>query len=186
MKKDFRLGKILAVSVPIIAVIISAIIGPIIVEWYKNRCLERNQENFVPIDVAKTTNDEKLLKTIYALNFTISAPSDKQTIKSNVYSEMHGTYEGDIPNNYTLWVLARDSHNFYLMYPPVAVLHKKKSWDQKYIRLDTKGLWTLYICLANVQASGWLLERTVNNNWSGFRSIPEGIKIIESVTVERQ
>ena len=98
-----------------------------------------------------------------APTFTIDTPREGEMIRTRVYNDMHGTYEGDIPPGYTLRVLARDPHNYFLMYPPMQVMRTMRRWSQTNIRLATPGRWELHVAMANEKASQWLEARAINH-----------------------
>ncbi len=118
--------------------------------------------------------------------YTIDAPRGGEIIKESPYNDMHGKFEKEIPSAYSLWVVARDQYNYFLMYPPTQVNHITKEWSQTNIRLDTLGRWELLLCVADKEASSWLEGQAKQGNWTGFPSLPKGMNPIQSVTVERQ
>jgi len=136
---------------------------------------------------AQPETEIKLQDSVHMIKkMTIDVPKEGTLITQGVYNEMHGTYEGKIATGYKLWVLAKDSYNFYLMYPPTEVVPSMQSWSQTNIRLATPGRWELHVCLANEAASKWLKVRATAGNWGGFPSLPEGMETVRSVKVKRQ
>lgn len=129
---------------------------------------------------------EQTKKNTIDFKLTIAEPKEGEIIASDVYNDMQGTYTGELPSGYSLWVLVKDQHNFFLMYPQTQVVPKMKSWIQKNIRLATKGRWELHVCLTNEQASRWLQTRVDKNDWSGFPSLPEGMQTVQYVRVQRR
>jgi hypothetical protein len=116
-------------------------------------------------------------------NVSIDAPLSGEIINESPYNDMHGTFEKEIPSEYTLWVIARDQYNYFLMYPPTQVNNIKKEWSQTNIRL-TPGRWELNLCVANKEASSWLEGRAKRGVWDGFPSLPKGMDSVQTVTVE--
>jgi len=119
-------------------------------------------------------------------NVSIDAPLSGEIINESPYNDMHGTFEKEIPSDYTLWVVARDQYNYFLMYPPTQVNNIKKQWSQTNIRLSTPGRWELHLCVANKEATSWLEGRAKRGEWSGFSSLPKGMDSVHSVTVEKK
>lgn len=129
---------------------------------------------------------EQTKKNTIDLKLTIAEPKEGEIIASDVYNDMQGTYTGELPRGYSLWVLVKDQHNFFLMYPQTQVVPKMKSWIQKNIRLATKGQWELHVCWTNEQVSRWIQTRVDKNDWSGFPSLPEGMETVQFVKVQRR
>ncbi|MBM4148324.1 MAG: hypothetical protein FJ224_04705 [Lentisphaerae bacterium] len=117
--------------------------------------------------------------------FTINTPRNGDNIEVPVYDEMWGTFKGTIPQGYRLWVLAKESSNFFLMHPPTQVTNTMKRWNQTNVRLATPGRWELHVCIADRDASDWLEARARQNNWSGFPTLPAGAETVEYVVVNR-
>jgi len=117
----------------------------------------------------------------------ITTPKQDDVIKVDVYNDMKGTFEGDIPTGYKLWVLAQDQFNYFLMYPPPAtqVTRTMGTWSQTNVRLAAAGIWKLHVCLANANASQKFEDRAKLNDWSGFPVLPDGMETIRYVVVER-
>jgi hypothetical protein len=124
------------------------------------------------------------LAATMVLNLVVISPRDGETVPA-VYDGMRGTFRGSIPPGYALWVLARDSSAYYLMYPRTQVVHASKTWSQTNVRLATRGEWELELCIANPAASAWLQNRADRQDWSGFPSLPGGLEIVRSVRVLR-
>jgi hypothetical protein len=71
------------------------------------------------------------------------------------------------------------------MWPPTHV-GAKNDWQQRNVRLATKGCWTLHVCLANKAAAKRLNDKAAKKDFSGFSSLPEGMVEIGHVAVERK
>ncbi len=127
----------------------------------------------------------RALASSMALEVTIDRPTTDEEIDA-VYDKMRGSFQGQIPKNHNLWVLARDRHNYFLMYPPTQIVHSKGQWSQKNIRLGSPGSWELVLCVANAEASLWLQTKADKQDWGGFPSLPAGLEIIGSVEVLRK
>ena len=121
-----------------------------------------------------------------AKSLTIIKPQENERITTEVYNEMQGSLARKIPTGYRLWILSQDQYNYFLMYPPPAVVFATKAWTQQNIRLATPGRWKLVVCIANNAGSQWLESRADRRDWSGFPSIPESVEVVKSVTVERR
>lgn len=121
-----------------------------------------------------------------ALGLTIDAPRRDEIITGEVYNDMEGTFSGDIPNGYKLWVLAHDQYNYFLMHPPTQFIRTMGKWSQPNIRLVTPGNWELHVCLANDKASKWCQKRVDRNDWSGFSKLPKGMESIRYTIVNKQ
>lgn len=118
------------------------------------------------------------------LTVTIESPKQGETIKEPAF-DMRGKYVGEIPNGYKLWVLIKDQYNYFMAYPPPSVAIPTKSWSQRNVRLGSLGSWELHVCLANKAASQWLEDRAKKGIWAGFPSLPEGIKTVKYIKVNR-
>lgn len=121
-----------------------------------------------------------------ALTLSIEAPRDGETLTRDVYHDMHGTYIGQLPLGYRLWVLIRDQYNFYLVYPPTLVTRTMKSWSQTNVSLPTPGRWELHVCVADEEVSQQLEARAAHNDRSGFSSLPDGMETVRYVVVTRK
>jgi len=135
---------------------------------------------------AKALRDLREAAAAAFLSLTIDEPAEGRVIASGVYSEMHGTFAGDIPETYKLWVVARDQYNYFLMYPPTQVTRTMHRWSQTAVQLKAPGRWELHVCLADEKASKWFQEKADRNDWSGFASLPEGAETVRYVTVEKK
>jgi hypothetical protein len=131
------------------------------------------------------TNQTQSLKSIaQTISLTIDSPESGDTISQDIYDDMKGGYMGDIPKNYTFWVLARDRYNYFIMYPqPTVALN---SWTQSNIRLGSDGKWQLHVCLTDKEASNWFMERVNSHNFSGFQNIPQGALTIKYVDIIKE
>ncbi len=127
----------------------------------------------------------RALASNIALEVTIDSPISGGSI-SAVFDGMKGTFRGSLPDDHQMWVLARDRHNYFLMYPPTQVVHSLGTWSQKGVRLGSPGSWELLLCIANANASLWLKNRADQQNWGGFKTLPQGLEIVGSVDVTRQ
>jgi hypothetical protein len=116
-----------------------------------------------------------------SLTVTIELPEQEETI-GRAYDKMRGTYKGEIPDGYKLWVLAQDAHNYFLMYPPPSINTSTKSWSQRSV-LTSPGRWEIHVCLANRAASQLLENKAKSGDFSGFPSLPDGMEIVKSVSV---
>jgi hypothetical protein len=134
------------------------------------------------------TQDTRLLQIASAVasRLTIEAPRDGEVISTPVYDDMRGTYAEDLPSGHRLFVVARDHHNYFLMYPPPQVIRAMKHWSQTNIQLGSPGRWELHVCIANEAASQWLQARAEQRIWSGFPILPEGMEIVRYIAVERR
>jgi len=118
-------------------------------------------------------------------NLTIDEPAEGSSIGADVPG-MHGTFTGDIPETYKLWIVVRDQYNYFLMYPPAEVTPAMGKWSQTNVRLGTPGRWELHVCLADKTASEWFQKKADSNDWSGFATLPKGAETVRYVTVNRK
>ncbi len=131
-------------------------------------------------------DDEELKKVAKSLAATLKIEKPvKDEVIPPVYDDMQGSFGGDIPSKYSLWVLARDRHNYFLMWPPMHV-DVTNRWSQRNVRLATKGRWELHVCLANERAAKWLKRKANRNDFSGFTLLPKGMLTVRSVSVQRK
>jgi hypothetical protein len=140
-------------------------------------------------EVELQKNEIKDLKKVVAaaaLSLTIEAPREGEVISTDVYNDMHGVFEGDIPEGYQLWVLARDQYNYFLIFPPTQFTRTMQKWSQTSVRLATPGRWELHVCLADQKASEFLRDKAEGNDWSGFSTLPKGMETISYVIVKRK
>lgn len=114
------------------------------------------------------------------LAVTIAAPRDGEAI-GRPYEEMSGTYEGTLPKNSSVHVLAQDQYGFHLMLPPTTVNSSARTWSQRNVALGP-GKWKLYVCLADEKASHLLHSRRSET----FDTLPEGVQPVKSVNVLRR
>jgi len=117
---------------------------------------------------------------------SIESPEEGETISGNVYDAMHGSLDRDIPYGYTLWVLAKDRYNYFLMYPPTQFARTMGKWSQTNVRLNTPGRWELHVCLADKKASAALQSKADRNDLAGFPTLPPGMETVHYVTVQKR
>ena len=130
--------------------------------------------------------DLHVVAAAVAVTLTIDAPREREVIRVESYEDMHGRYVGELPVGHRLWVLARDQYNYFLMYPPTQVTPTMRHWSQTNVILATPGRWELHVCVVDEAASRWLENRANSRDWSGFPSLPEGIRTVRYVTVQKE
>lgn len=197
-------------TIPIIALVGALIsLGTSIVAWNTSCINAKNtasqgkqlaiQEMEMASNAKQLVNQEKELaehqKALDALkinttkvfrSLTIEVPNKDAKISDAVYDKMRGTFTGEIPEDYHLWVLAKDSFNFFLVSPQTQFTRTMHQWSQTNIRLNTPGQWELHVCLANKKACDWFQNRVNTNDFSGFAKLPDGAETVNIVVVEKK
>jgi len=135
--------------------------------------------------IINKNNPEVLKKSIdlMSLKFQFEYPSNDIVVNNNPFTAK-GIFEGEIPNNYQIYFLAKDTSRYYLMWPEMEIIENGKKWEQTNIRLNTDGIWKLFLCLANENAKSWFRNKANRNDWSGFEILPDGTKLITNIIVK--
>jgi hypothetical protein len=120
-----------------------------------------------------------------ALSLTIEKPSGGDSIKTDRYNQMHGSMSGNLPEGYSLWVVAKDEKLFYLQHTPISYAKLMSHWSHTDINLPATGRWELHVCLADKAATSWANERVARGDKSGFKILPKGMITIKYVFVDR-
>ncbi len=138
----------------------------------------------------KNQSDEleklRALTSVVNVALTIESPREREVITAGIYNDMKGEYVGNIPPDYSLWVVARDAFSYFLMFPQTQYVTAMGRWSQTNIRLATDGEWQLHVVLANQAASRWFQQRADANDWRGFTQFPTGAATIRFVTVTKR
>lgn len=121
-----------------------------------------------------------------AVSVAIELPRGGERITRVPYDDMKGTLVGSLLAGYSLRVLAKDSYNYFLMYPSVQLVATTGRWTQTNVRLSSSGRWLLCVCVADAAASAWLDKRASQADWSGFPALPDGLVVLQSVEVVKE
>ena len=111
-----------------------------------------------------------------ALSLQIDSPKDRSVIDKDIIM-MEGTFKGQLPYGYKLWILAMH-FQYYMMYPPTQFRRTMGKWSQTNVRLTSKGRWELHVCVANEEASSWFEAKASRGDFSGFPRLPSVHPII--------
>lgn len=132
--------------------------------------------------------DSDISEVVENVNIYITTPQAGSTIYESPYENLNGTFTGTIPQGVTLWVLAKDPFNYYLMYPESQIIRKQGTWSQSNVRFNTEGSWEIYVCLANASAARWLEAYGRRGDYKGFHLIDVvgQLEIMTSVKVEKR
>ena len=176
MSKRMIEPKKLIELITIFITLITAIIG-----------LYTSLKNKELIDIQKKRVDSLFqISTEAALRLSIDSPFHGEAIKTNLYKQMYGTLSGRLPDDYSLWVFAKDDNAFFLQRPPISYSPINKRWSQSNIKLDHFGQWELHICIANKKATEWAREKLARNIETGSSSLPDGFESIGYRVINRE
>ncbi len=135
-----------------------------------------------------TSCDNDISQVVQDVDISITSPQKGTIISNNPYELLEGTFTGTIPADVSMWVLAKDPFNYFLMYPETQIIRKAGAWSQSNVRLATPGKWELFVCLASKRADSWLHAYGKAGDYKGFRmgDVKGQLEIMASAKVTKR
>gem|GEM_PF-3778916 len=115
----------------------------------------------------------------------IDQPKDREVISDNVI-EMEGRIEVDLPADKELWIFQKCNGIYYHTDRSIEIDYSTNRWIQENLNFGVDGKWELIICLVEESGVLTLQQKIQKNNWMGFKKLPNGVRKVKSVFIEKK
>jgi len=110
--------------------------------------------------------------------FTLDCDAQLRPVAKVPFS-VSGFCEGSLPDGYRLWVVAVAGDRFYPMHPEIE-LGDDGRWIHTNVRVDTPGLWTVAVVVADSDVTMMWRGRSGGSEFLGADELPSGAHTIRS------